>query len=1382
MKPFLANLLVCLFTGYYCLGQVNDYPFSKLDIRDGLSNNQVNAIYKDRKGFLWFGTASGLNRYDGYTCKVFKHNDQDTSSLIDDNIVKIYEGPEGKIWVKTLDELNIYDPKTEKFDRRPDRFLNDLHFPPRRLVTIVKAKEAYWFVYADSGIYVYDRDRGKGVERMRAGDGMQGPLSDPVFSTGLDSKGYLWLVHENGILEQLDVPHHKVLFRTNALQKQVPKAAYGFLLYIDRQDELWVYAQGMLLGLYAYDPRTNTLLHFSKESGKGRLSSNLVFDVIQDDKGLIWIATDQGGLDLMDKQRWKVRNLENSDEERSLAQNSITVLYKDDFGIIWLGTYKKGINYYHPNIIRFPLFRHQPGQPNSLPYDDVDRFVEDKKGNLWIGTNGGGLIYFDREKNVFTRYRHDPVNPNSLCSDVIVGLCIDHDGNLWIGSYLAGLDRYDGKRFMHYRHNDAVPTSLSDDRVNIIMEDADRDLWVGTMEGGLDRFDPEKGIFYHNNPSMPHSIHARYISSLSEDANGDLWIGTTFGIDVLQKNTGKFIHYLDANSKLSLNNINDICRDHLGNMWVATRRGLNVLTPGTDTFRLFFVKDGLPDNTILNILEDDAHQLWVSTPNGVSKVIVTDSAGSLRINCTNYDEYDGLQGREFNENASLKTREGELIFGGGNGFNLFKPSDIKPNEQPPPVVLTDFQLFNKEIGAGETWKGRVILQHAITETDELTLRFNENDFSLGFAALSFANTKKNKYAYLLERFNKDWVMTDGKTRRATYTNIDPGEYRFRVKASNNDGIWNDQGVAIRIIILPPFWKTPLAYFLYVLLLATLLYFARFFIIRRAKARFALAQERREALRMHELDMMKIKFLTNVSHEFRTPLSLILTPVDRLIKSTEDPHSRAPFLLIERNAKRLLNLVNQLLDFRKMEVNELKLNKTQGDIANFIKETSYSFTDLADKKNIGFTYRSGIDHLVTLFDQDKIERILFNLLSNAFKFTPENGKVGVELNIAEEEQEHALLEIKIQDTGIGIPAEMRQRIFETFFQSELPENILNQGSGIGLAITREFVEMHEGSIKVESGENQGSCFTVLLPVIILSALSASGEATADEAGGSTGNEKAAVEGTLSGTRESPGAGGREKNVRLLLVEDNEDFRFYLKDNLKGSFTIIEAINGKEGWQSCLSAHPDLVVSDISMPVMDGVELCRKIKTDERTRHIPVILLTALTGEQDQLRALEMGPNDYITKPFNFEILVSRIKNLLNYKETVKKTYQKLIEIGPRDIAGDDIPEEDFIQRALAVIEKHMGDPEFSVEEWAQELLLSRTSLYKKIVTLTGKTPIEFIRSIRLKRAAQLLGKTSHNITEIAYMVGFNNPKYFARYFKEEYNMLPSVFQAEMRKKK
>ncbi|HWK06741.1 MAG TPA: two-component regulator propeller domain-containing protein [Puia sp.] len=1389
-------LLALLLTVSCCLGQVNEYPFSKLDIRDGLSNNQVNTIYKDRRGFMWFGTQSGLTRYDGYTCKVFRHNDQDSLSLINDNISCLCEGPGERLWVFTISTINIYDPATERFDRRPGDFLRSIHLPEQKLVTILKTKGSFWFVYADSGVYVYTP--GKAPRGIRPGVAAQSLLNNPVRTAGRDSNGYLWLVHNNGILEKLDVGQGKVLFRTDILQKQNPGVKYGYLVYIDNQSDFWLYQPGNLYGLYKYDPRANTLGHFSKDSGELRLSSNLVNDVVQDDKGLIWIATDHGGVTVLDKARPTVRYLLNSEEERSLADNSVNTLYKDDFGIIWLGSYKKGVNYYHENIIRFPLFRKQPAQPNSLPYDDVNRFAEDKKGNLWIGTNGGGLIYFDRKRNIYTRYRHEAGDPNSLTNDIIVGLYVDRQGIVWIGTYLGGLDCYDGQRFTHYRHNDAITTSLSDNRVSTILEDSDGNLWVGTMFGGLDRFDRGKKGFYHNNPSVPFSVHAAYISSLAEDTAGDLWIGTAFGIDVLRKRTGKFTHYIDVDSRLSYNNVNDLCRDHKDNMWVATPHGLNVMTPGTDTFRTFLVKDGLPDNAILNIQEDNEYNLWVSTPNGVSKIVLTEDAGKIAIHCTNYDEYDGLQGQAFNENASLKTREGELIFGGANGFNLFKPSDIRKNDQAPPVVLTDFQLFNKNIGAGEKWKGNTILKSTITETDKLVLTYYENDISLEFAALSFTNTKKNKYAYLLQGFNKDWVMTDGKARKATYTNLDPGEYIFRVKASNNDGVWNEKGAAIKIIVLPPFWKTPWAYFLYVLLGITILYFARLLIIRRAKARFALSQEREEALRLHELDRMKIKFLTNVSHEFRTPLSLILAPVDKLVKSAEDNYARSQFQLIQRNAKRLLHLVNQLLDFRKMEVNELTLNRVPGDIVQFIKETSCSFLDLAERKNIDLSYREGIDRLQASYDPDKMERILFNLLSNAFKFTPENGKIKVEVDIADREGPDVLLKISVRDTGIGIPADMHQKIFEPFIQHTMPVDILNQGSGIGLAITRELVEMHGGSIKVESEVDRGSCFTVLLPVTEMTDLPA-GEGINSaqarlEAGDPERDGAEVVDGAdaADGVDFADGANGveaadpagksRSKRLTVLLIEDNEDFRFYLKDNLKGLFHIIEAANGKEGWQKSLSAHPDLVVSDVSMPIMDGVELCRKIKADPRTRHIPVILLTALTGEQDQLRALETGPNDYITKPFNFEILVYRIKNLLEYKETVKKTYQKRVEIDPGDIEADTSDrDEDFIKTAVTVIEANMANPDFSVEEWCQELHLSRTSLYKRIVALTGKTPIEFIRSIRLKRSAQLLEKTHHNIAEIAYMVGFNNPKYFARYFKEEYDMLPSAYQAEKWKK-
>lgn len=888
--------------------------------------------------------------------------------------------------------------------------------------------------------------------------------------------------------------------------------------------------------------------------------------------------------------------------------------------------------------------------------------------------------------------------------------------------------------------------------------------------GGLDRLDIQKNKFYHNNTSQPYSLHSDYISSLAYDKDANLWIGTAYGVNILKRNTGKFEYFTTENSRLAGNNVSDVYCDHLGNMWVATSNGLSALQPGKDSFQVFRVKDGLPSNSISGMLEDNNHFLWLTTGGGLCKASILSENGQLKIKCINYDEYDGLQGREFNVNATLRTSQGDLIFGGANGFNLFNPSSIVTDKNIPPVVLTGLRLFNKQ----------VLLPISVARERELILPYDQNNFSLEFAALSYINPKKNRYAYQLADIDKGWVFTDGSNRLATYTNIGPGEYIFRVKASNSDGVWNEQGITIRIIIQPPFWKTGLAYTIYVLAVLAALYMARLRIIKKARAKFALATERREALRINELNRMKIKFITNLSHEFRTPLSLILSPAEKLIKNTDNTEPKQLGILIKRNAKRLLLLVNQLLDFRKMEVNELKLNKSKGDIADFIKDTTDSFCDLAEAKGIALNYKSGVKSLPALFDKDKIERIMFNLLSNAFKFTSAGGKIDVELTVEEEVHNNTLLKLTVKDTGIGIAKELQDKIFESFFQGESQGDTYNQGSGIGLAITREFVEMHGGSIKVESELGKGSCFTLLLPVTVLS-----GELhdTAVPYGSVATAEVAAVDDIERGDNV---AGSnidiKERRIKILLVEDDDDFRFYLKDNLAPLFTILEAANGQEGWKKTLSSQPDLVVSDVNMPVMNGMDLCRKIKTDNRVCHIPIILLTALSNEENQLKALAAGSNDYISKPFNVEILISRIKNILQYKGSVVQTFTKRIEVSPNEINLEPAEtEEDFMRQAATILEANISNPDFSVENWCRELHLSRTSLYKKIITYTGTTPIGFIRNFRLKRAAQLLEAGRYNIAEVAYMVGFNNPKYFARYFKEEFGVLPSVYQAEKRKK-
>jgi len=1362
-------VLACFFIYLFAAtrAQQQQYQFSQIDFTKGLSSNQVNCIFKDAKGFMWFGTMAGLNRYDGYSVKVFRHSLRDSLSLADDYVTKIFEGPGNKLVFQTRNLISVYDAATERF-ANTNTYLQSLGLPAGIVTTMVKSGDAFFTLYANGSLY---KTTGNNTRMLIAAAPAAADVVTDIQATGGNR---IVLVHANGVIDKMDASINKIVFSTDAVRRATGDKAFTYNMFVDKEDNVWLYSLNTTVGIVYYNSTAGTVKMFNKENGK--LTSNIITSIIEDGKSNVWIGTDHGGINVMNKKTFDVFALTNKEgDNKSVAENAIYTLYKDDAGIIWAGTFKKGISYYADDIIKFPLYRHKAGDPGSLSYDDVNKFAEDAKGNIWIGTNGGGLIYFNRQANTFTQYRHNAANNNTISNDVIVSLWIDHNQKLWIGSYYGGLDCYDGKTFLHYKHNDADSTSLADDRVWEIYEDAADNLWVGTLGGGLDRFDRDKKIFYHHTVAMGNSIACDYISTFVEDNSGNLWIGTAYGIDVLQKATGKFVHYSAAANKLSNDNVNVLMKDNTGKIWAGTRDGLNLFDAQLQTFQSFRTENGLPDNTIFNILEDQQHFLWVSTTNGISKIAVQPSGNGYAIACKNYDELDGLQGRVFNDNAALRTRGNELLFGGANGFNLFNAGNIKENLHAPRIVFTGFEVFNKPVVVGEKVNGRVILSKSITETYYITLRHNDNFFSIEFAALNFSNSEKNKYLFKLENFNKDWLPADSKTRRATYTNLDAGEYTFRVKASNDDGVWNDRGIAIKIVVLPPFWKTTWAYVLYVLAIAAILFFARRMVIQRAGMRFALEQERKEANRMHELDMMKIRFFTNVSHEFRTPLSLILTPLDKIIKYTDDQQQKKQFQLIHRNARRLLNLVNQLLDFRKMEVQELKLNATQGNILRYIKELCNSFTDMAEKKSISFSYHSDADQLITFFDHDKIERILFNLLSNAFKFTPENGNVSVEVTIAGEKNDEVLLEIKVNDTGIGIAPEKQEKIFERFFQSDIPGTLVNQGSGIGLAITKEFVKMHGGSIAVESETNKGSSFTVLLP---FKAVEVTGEAVPVVEDVFDDNETVAEEEViLPGKVEEQPA--KNKKPVILLVEDNEDFRFYLKDNLREFFTVVEAADGREGWQKALSVHPDMVVSDISMPGMTGIDLCRKIKKDTRTKQVPVILLTAFAGEEKHLKGLEIGASDYLIKPFNFEIMLSRIKNILAEHDALRKTYTRQVEAKSSSINVAS-PDEKFVQQALQIIEQNIANPDFSVEEMSRQLFMSRVSAYKRIFALTGKTPVEFIRSVRLERAAQLLAKTDQTVAEIAYQVGFNNPKYFTRYFKAVYNMVPSAYQAEKHK--
>lgn len=1381
--------MLLVFAGTNNFAQNSQYQFSQLNIGNGLSHNQVNCIFKDSRGFMWFGTASGLDRYDGYTFKVFKHDDNNKSSIIDDFISNIFEGPDNKLWISTLRGNCFYDPETEQFNSDMSLVQRPLKLSVYPVVSkiISDNKGSFWFVCPDSGLYHYNALKKQTIRYYHHINSKPSLYSNSIADITRDANGNIWLVYYGGIVEFFNTKLNKITYSTDIFYKANKKKDTYYSITVDRDNDLWVYTPNVDQGIYYYSPAARIFKHIDKESAGAKLKSNIVNSVVQADDGLIWIAADHGGISLLDKNGFKITYLlSREDDAKSLGQNS-AILYKDNTGIMWAGTYKEGVSYYHKNIIRFPLYRHFASDPGSLSFEDVDKFVEDKSGNLWIGTNGGGLIYFNRKTGKFKQYKHDPGNPNSLSSDIIVSLCIDHEQKLWIGTYFGGLDCFDGKKFSHYKHDDKITTSIADDRVWSIFEDSLNRLWIGTFAGGLEIFDRSKKIFYH--PFDKSAIRCPYISSIFEDKQRNIWVGGYFGIDEILKDGHRVIHYNkktnDANS-LVWDNISSITQDSRGLIWIATHNGLSIFNPETNHFESLTNKNGLPDNQVLNILEDNKGAMWLSTSGGLCRITLIKTNSSYSFQFENFDETDGLQGKEFNANAALKTGKGELIFGGGHGFNIFDPSRIHPILDKSKLIFTDFKLFNTSLAANEVFNGDIILPKAISAVSSITLNHGENEFAIEFAALDFFNPTKIKYQYMMGGFDKRWLNADNATRRATYTNLDGGDYVFKVRAINIESRDKPNYICLKIKVLPPFWKSTFAYISYLIIITGLLFFIRWRGIKKIRREFAeekenqaakliIEQERREIKRMRELDQLKIKFLTNVSHEFRTPLSLIMAPVDKMLTHA-DAEQKQQLNMISRNAKRLLNMVNQLLDFRKMEVQELKLHCRPGDIVQFIKEISFSFTDIAVEKGISFEFDSDIDVLMTNFDHDKIERILFNLLSNAFKFTPREGHVSVLLSmgVGTRSADAGLFEIKIIDTGIGIPFEKRDKIFESFFQHDIPDSMVNQGSGIGLSITREFVKMHGGEIAVESEPGRGTCFIVKLPLV---AKANSSTALSCKSGELPQLSDLQIE----RKNENAEYHSNDKKPLVLLVEDNDDFRFYLKDNLKRDFFIIEAANGKEGWQKALSQHPDIMVSDISMPEMDGIELCKKIKNDKRTSHIPIILLTALTGEEDQLKGLAIGANDYMTKPFNFEILVSKIKNLLILQDTFKRTYKKQMDVQLQEVTIQS-EDEKLLRKLVEYIELNISDYNLSVEELSRQMNMSRVSLYKKVLMLTGKSPIEFIRSIRLKKAVYLLENSQMTVSQISYEVGFNTPKYFTKLFKEEYNTLPSAYINALRQRR
>ena len=1334
-------LFVLLLSSWMVVAQ--SYQFKHLEVSDGLSNNSVNTICKDRDGFMWFGTTTGLNRYDGYTFKIYQHAENDPGSLPDNYITDIVEMPDGRFWVNTGRGYVLFDKEQDCFITDVTGFMKNLESGGVPEQVFVDREGNTCLSVAGEGCYRYK----EGGKRLFFSY-VEHSLPEHGVTQIAECSDGLLLIYNTGLLVCLDRATLAIKWKSDEIKKYIPAGkTIEFSLFVDRDNCIWAYS---LMGIWAYDCGTKSWRTDLTAIWSSR-PDVIIHAVAQDIEGRIWVGKDYDGIDVLEKETGKVTSLvAHDDNGRSLPHNTIYDLYADRDGIMWVGTYKKGVSYYSESIFKF----------NMYEWGDITCIEQADENRLWLGTNDHGILLWNRSTGKAEPFWRDA---EGQLPNPVVSMLKSKDGKLWVGTFNGGLYCMNGSQIRSYK--EGAGNALASNNVWALVEDDKGRIWIASLGGGLQCLEPVSGTF-ETYTSSNSALLENNVTSLCWVDNNTLFFGTANqGVGMMDMRTReiKKIQGQSGNVKLSNDAVNHVYKDSRGLVWIATREGLNVYDTRRHVFLDLSPVAEAKGNFIAAITEDQERNMWVSTSRKVIRVTVaSDGKGSYLFDSRAYNSEDGLQNCDFNQRSIKTLHNGIIAIGGLYGVNVFAPDHIRYNKMLPNVMFTGLSLFDEAVKVGQSYGGRVLIEKELNDVENVEFDYKQNIFSVSFASDNYNLPEKTQYMYKLEGFNNDWLTLPLGVHNVTFTNLAPGKYVLRVKAINSDGYVGIKEATLGIVVNPPFWMSWWAYLLYAVGLVIVLFLARYRMLKREREKFHLQQIENEVAKNEEINNMKFRFFTNVSHELRTPLTLIISPLEGMLKETTDELQSTRLQLMYRNAQRLLHLVNQLLDFRKGEMSTHQLSLSEGDIISYVHSVCNSFLLMADKKHIQFSFFSGIDTFSMAFDADKVGKIVMNLLSNAFKFTPEGGRVTVMI-------EHVagtpdILEIKIADTGIGISDVDKEHIFERFYQAGHKGVEETTGNGIGLSLVRDFVTLHEGEVKVFDNIGMGSVFVIQFPVKHVETQVQLPEETGMPAGDEEDKEM----------KEEAREETERKNFPLLLiVDDNEDFRIFMRYSLELQYRVKLAVNGKEAWEMMQEELPDLVISDVMMPQMDGNELCRLIKQDKRTAHIPVILLTARQNTEAKLEGLQTGADDYVTKPFNMTILVLRIRKLIELSRYHRVT-QGMIDPAPSEIVITSLDEK-LIEKAIKYVEDNMSRTELSVEELSRELGMSRVHLYKKLLQITGKTPIEFIRVIRLKRAAQLLRESQLHVSEVAFEVGFNNPKYFSRYFKDEFGVLPSVYQ-------
>lgn len=1445
-----GNLILNFSTGVY--SQTRSTRFQHLTIDDGLPQNMVDCMLQDSQGFLWFGTWNGLCRYDGYNFEIFDNENSAKNTFRDNFIYSMVEGPYGNIWIGTNRGLSTY-----LYDQ--DRFLVEGYKQPDGVSPISDVRALSLFndstllVGTSTGLVIFNiKDKQGALEPVRQYDFMSigGVLPGSIVNdvTG-DLQQNIWVATNGGLVLLSPKGEEPIIYTFNS----DPSISSNQVLsiYTSPEGEVWA---GTDAGINRLDQNTFQFSqYFHDNTNPLSLVHNSVMDIIEDQSGRTIFAT-LGGISILNEGGQTFTNYKSEyNVEHSLTNDFVNCLLTDKSGNIWIGTERGGVSLYNirQNVVEH--YEYKANNPNSLSYSTINSVYEDQT-YLWIGTAGGGLNRYHKDKGTFTYYRSQQSNPNSISSDFITTIARDKRDRLWVGTWGVGVNIMDDSGgFTQY--NAIEYPGLVSSYISSTIEDDKGNIWLGTL-GGVSMYNFETGQFEAKFQDAPTQTITNVGCLHFSDAH-NLWLGTRNGLYHMYSDDTSFgqdtkitryIHSRTDESSISGNYVISIRETKDGTLWFGTYgQGLNQLIQNGDSvsFKSYGTNEGLSNTVIYGIEEDGEGNLWLSTDYGLSRL--NPDTDQVR----NFFTTDGLLNNQYYWSASYKNKDGKLYFGGMRGLDAFYPAWIKDEPQTNEVVITDIRLLNESILPNKEYNGVEVLEKNIQQTERINLSYKEKVFGIEFSSLNYQEPDMIRYAYILEGLEKEWNYVSSTRRYASYTNLKPGLYTFKVKASGTDGNFDAPVTKISVYIAPPFWETGWFRSLCVLFIAALIFGYirwRTYSLKRQKIileqqvkerterinkqkealsyqavqlqhnnqeleekqkmiegqNLTLESQNKEILDQHDelkklnrklklVSQLKLSFFTNISHEFRTPLTLILGPIEKLMKEFSlNTEVKGTLQVMNRNAQRLLHLVNQIMDFRKIEQGRMELQVSKGSISGFCRNVFKAFEPLSDTRGIYFSFKEKDVPGEVWFDKQKMENILYNILSNAFKYTNQGGSVKLELsglsfaesrlkiNESLSSNEKPIISIKVSDTGIGISEENLPLVFKRFYRIESEEAFKIGGSGIGLALTEELIKTHHGEIFVSSKKGEGSTFEIQFPCL-------QNQYGADEITQNKSDEvniSQQVE-LLKGEFLAPEEEnqeeqevqiqitGREKPL-ILVVEDNNDLRNFIAHRLEKQYEVMEAVDGKIGIEKAVKHWPDLVISDVMMPQVGGFELCAHLKNNLATSHIPIILLTAKSAVENQIEGLQIGADEYLAKPFNFELLEARVSNLIAARTQLRKKFLETSDYTVNE-STTNLKDEKFLEHAIRVVEGQMEDSQFGVKEFVEQMGISRSLLHKKLKKLTDQSAAEFINQLRMRRAKSLLKEGVLNVSEVAYAVGYNDPKYFTRLFNKHFGKSPKEFK-------